>query len=428
MTQDSDTALADRLLALLTERPSEETVSRINRALAQLDMSHDQTVRAVDVAAMLRAILVAVDGDGLHHSLRLQQSRFRLQRLNAAQSLERDDRLHGTAATMNIAFATALAHVPEKSRRVLFDGAAYLAANPDVRAAGIDPLEHFIAGGAAEGRRPGLNLDLDPMGMPQTVAALLTRTEPMFPDALPLALREQALASGASAGRRISVVIPTWNRARTLCDALDSALLQSLQPAEVIVADDGSTDGTIALLRDRYATRIASGQVQVLDLPHRGVSAARNAALQAASGDIIAYLDSDNMWEADHLLYATLGLREGAASAYTALNRHNLSDGWSDVLFRPYDRSALEHENYIDLNVFVHTRDLTDRLGGFDPRLTRLVDWDLILRLTTDAAPQPVAVITAHHVIDARRLRNISVVEEFGPNNARVLARLEQAK
>jgi glycosyltransferase involved in cell wall biosynthesis len=90
---------------------------------------------------------------------------------------------------------------------------------------------------------------------------------------------------------KISAVVPTYNRASYVCRAIDSILGQSLQPDEIIVVDDGSTDGTASLLRNRY-----EGRVEVIEQANGGVSAARRAGLQAASGDWIAFLDSDDEW------------------------------------------------------------------------------------------------------------------------------------
>ena len=90
----------------------------------------------------------------------------------------------------------------------------------------------------------------------------------------------------------LSVVIPTWNRARLVCEAVESALSQRVGKVEVIVVDDGSTDDTANLLTRKFGSRIC-----LLRLPTRGgVSAARNAGVPLASGDLLAFLDSDDLW------------------------------------------------------------------------------------------------------------------------------------
>ncbi len=91
---------------------------------------------------------------------------------------------------------------------------------------------------------------------------------------------------------KLSVVIPTWNRAHLVCDAIDSALNQRPGEVEVIVVDDASSDGTAALLGDRYGSSI-----RVLSLNERGgAGGARNAGVAVARGEFVAFLDSDDVW------------------------------------------------------------------------------------------------------------------------------------
>jgi glycosyltransferase involved in cell wall biosynthesis len=90
----------------------------------------------------------------------------------------------------------------------------------------------------------------------------------------------------------LSVVIPTWNRAHIVCEAIDSALNQRTGQVEVIVVDDCSTDATAELVRKTYGSR-----VQVLQqLTRRGQGAARNAGALLASGEFVGFLDSDDIW------------------------------------------------------------------------------------------------------------------------------------
>jgi hypothetical protein len=93
----------------------------------------------------------------------------------------------------------------------------------------------------------------------------------------------------------ISVIIPTFNRAWTLKRAVDSALAQDYPHREIIVVDDGSTDGTRDLLAG-YRDKI-----RVLVQENKGVSAARNLGIQESRGSFIALLDSDDAWETNKL-------------------------------------------------------------------------------------------------------------------------------
>lgn len=90
----------------------------------------------------------------------------------------------------------------------------------------------------------------------------------------------------------LSVVIPTRNRAHLVCDAIESAFAQRPEQVEVIVVDDGSTDDTAELLRRAYGPRI-----HLLSLPERsGAGAARNAGVRLATGELLAFLDDDDLW------------------------------------------------------------------------------------------------------------------------------------
>src|SRR5262245_47622214 len=89
----------------------------------------------------------------------------------------------------------------------------------------------------------------------------------------------------------VSVIIPTYNCAPYLSEAIDSVLLQAGVNMEIIVADDGSTDNTKEVL-EKYGTRIT----YISQVPRRGASAARNLGIQHASGEFIAFQDADDIW------------------------------------------------------------------------------------------------------------------------------------
>lgn len=100
----------------------------------------------------------------------------------------------------------------------------------------------------------------------------------------------QAMGSASQEPAAVSVVLPTWNRAHLLPRAIRSVLPQLEPGDELIVADDGSTDGTAALVGS------FAPPVRHLALPHGGAGAARNAAWRVARGPLVAFLDSDDRW------------------------------------------------------------------------------------------------------------------------------------
>lgn len=93
---------------------------------------------------------------------------------------------------------------------------------------------------------------------------------------------------------RVSVLIPTYNSGRFLGDAIESVLTQTFKDYEIIVVDDGSTDNTAQVVA-QYP------QVKYIQREHCGVSATRNAAVAAATGEIVAFLDADDLFVADKL-------------------------------------------------------------------------------------------------------------------------------
>ncbi len=104
----------------------------------------------------------------------------------------------------------------------------------------------------------------------------------------------------AKAQPLVSVVVPVWNVAHLLPRCLDSLLAQTHRPLEIIVVDDGSTDGSRELMLD-YAER--HPEVHVVTQPHRGLGAARNAALSIAAGEYVAMVDADDWVEPDFVAH-----------------------------------------------------------------------------------------------------------------------------
>lgn len=95
---------------------------------------------------------------------------------------------------------------------------------------------------------------------------------------------------------RFSVVIPNYNREVMVCDAVDSVLAQTYPAFEIIVVDDGSSDHSVKRLAERFGNKIV-----LIVQQNSGVSTARNAGVEAATGDYICYLDSDDLWRKDKL-------------------------------------------------------------------------------------------------------------------------------
>lgn len=183
-----------------------------------------------------------------------------------------------------------------------------------------------------------------------------------------------------------SIIMPVHNRPALAANAIDSVLSQSHHNYELIVVDDFSVDGTREMIEDRYASHIASGKIVFHKMEKKGgVSVARNEGLRLARNPWVAYVDSDNTIIPGFLTtFASSIISNPYKETFIARWRLH-SNG--TVRGSRYERSRLERGNYIDLGVFVHKRDLVVTHGPFDAGLKRLVDWDLILRLTKDNEP-----------------------------------------
>jgi len=185
-------------------------------------------------------------------------------------------------------------------------------------------------------------------------------------------LRSKQLSSAT-----VSVVMPTYDRAGTLRRAVDSVLSQSHANLELLVVDDGSTDGTAQLLDS-----INDPRLRVVRTVNQGVSAARNAGLDNSTGDFVFYLDSDNQWDQDFVRLMIAGIDARSVDfGYAALRVVGRNQ---EVLFHrgaDFDWDWCREANYVDLNVFGHRREAIKNLR-FDTTLRRMVDWDFILRVT----------------------------------------------
>lgn len=225
---------------------------------------------------------------------------------------------------------------------------------------------------------------------------------------------------GVNVGR-FSIVMPTWNRRQNIGKAIESVLVQSYENWELIICDDGSTDGTEEYIRERFNPYLRSGQIRILSLSHGGVSAARNAGLRAARGSWIAYLDSDNTWHAHYLLLtaASYATSQHSRTAYSCVHVHDEAHQREFIRCQPFDWHRLLSRNFIDLNVFSHHQSLLDQLGGFDETLTRLVDWDLILRYTQIYEPQYNPFVLCDYYV-SHQLNNITLRESLEQNEATV--------
>jgi hypothetical protein len=183
----------------------------------------------------------------------------------------------------------------------------------------------------------------------------------------------------------ISVVTPTHDRATLLPRAIASVQAQTHTHWEMIIVDDHSTDETPNVLASLEDPRIRSFSARV-----RGSISARNQALAAATGEIIVYLDDDNLMLPSWLAAVAWAFdtHPGYDVVYGARVLERERDTLPELHFVPYDRALLERVNFIDTNALAHRRAIEGTT--WDTGLQGAADWDLALRLT--AARPPLAL------------------------------------
>jgi hypothetical protein len=177
----------------------------------------------------------------------------------------------------------------------------------------------------------------------------------------------------------ISVVIPTFQRRRLVLGAIESALAQASPPTEILVVDDGSTDGTAEAVAARYGER-----VRLLRQPNRGVSAARNAAIAIARGDVIAFLDSDDRWLPHHLAVVgkLFARHPNAVLAGTHRDFWCGDDAPAAAKLEDLAEVLLVGPNCVGKPSAVAVRrPAVEAAGGFDERLRYGEDYDMFVRL-----------------------------------------------
>lgn len=195
---------------------------------------------------------------------------------------------------------------------------------------------------------------------------------------------------------KVSVIIPAYNRAAEVRNAIESVLAQTFSNLEVIVVDDGSSDGTGKILGEVYGDRI-----RYFAQANQGASVARNKGLAEARGEWVAFLDSDDLWEREKLEWQLKALERFSpqcGACYTDVRLFNHSE--TRALFQMSEESY-RHEGTMGVNLdvlkllvrpggagmvvcpssLVARADKVRETGGLDPRLRFQQDTEFMFRL-----------------------------------------------
>jgi glycosyltransferase involved in cell wall biosynthesis len=209
---------------------------------------------------------------------------------------------------------------------------------------------------------------------------------------------------------KVSVVMPTYNRADRIGAAIESIQAQSHGNFEILVVDDGSSDNSKEVLAN-YA---GDNRVRTFWNDHQGVSAARNTALEHATGTYVFYLDSDNAWTPDFLSVMVAAFEvSGRACLYGASKLQNAQKEVLGYRGEPFNWDQCLAGNYIDMNVFAHRIEQVRKYGSFDSKLQRMVDWDLILRYTREGGAGYCPVLGCIYFEDSEDAGRISTSRPY---------------
>ncbi len=183
----------------------------------------------------------------------------------------------------------------------------------------------------------------------------------------------------------VSVVIPAYNSERYIADAIKSVLAQSFRPHEIIVVDDGSSDGTARALQP------FAGVIRYLYQENRGEPAARNTGMRATSGSYIAFLDADDLWAPEklELQMAYFAAHPSCAFVYsdmTTFDENGVIDPSVKVRFNiTFPRGnifpALFRETLFGSGSVVFRKDCIEKVGYFDEDFLVGSDYEMWLRM-----------------------------------------------
>lgn len=219
-----------------------------------------------------------------------------------------------------------------------------------------------------------------------------------------------------SASPLVSIIIPDYNQAHFIRDAINSALRQTYRNFEIIVIDDGSTDDSPTAIAE-FGNRI-----RTIRQPNQGLSAARNTGIAASVGRYIALLDSDDAWLPDYLgiMVATLQANPQAGAAYSGwryMDAQGRDLPQSSVRVVPPDefRATLAFGNFLVPSGVIVRRECFAVHGGFDTDLRAVEDRDMWLRIS-----RTYAVVGVPQVLVRYRTH--------GENMTKDLVRMETAR
>jgi len=186
----------------------------------------------------------------------------------------------------------------------------------------------------------------------------------------------------------ISVIIPTYNRADIITDAINSVLEQTYQIFEIIVVDDGSTDNTVEIIKKIDDSRI----IYIYQENSGRPSAARNTGIKKSTGDYIAFLDSDDLWHREKL-EKQIAILDNNPNIGLVTNWSSYKTFNNEEIKIKMSQAKSQRENILYIltapdKAFTGTptllvrKECLEKVGSFDETMTFCEDWDLFFRIS----------------------------------------------
>ena len=197
-----------------------------------------------------------------------------------------------------------------------------------------------------------------------------------------MTMSEQNVMSSATP--LVSVLIPTYNRADFILEAIDSVLAQDYPAVEILVVDDGSTDNTAELLQPY----VESGRIRFFQQPNQGQSVARNLALKESRGEFICFLDSDNRWLPGKLKRELEVFAQYPDTDIVYGDDIQIDEQGREISRRNMRRYSgritpyLFRDNCVSMNTTMVRRRCFDEMGGLEVGRRAADDYELWLRFS----------------------------------------------
>ena len=192
-----------------------------------------------------------------------------------------------------------------------------------------------------------------------------------------------------SNGMKVSVVLTTYNRKYEITRALRSVLEQTVQPYEIIIVDDGSTDGT----KDFLKQQVQADYKYYYNVTRKGPGRSRNIGILAASGDFIAFLDSDNEWYTNKLeRFQKVYSEDTNIDVLCSRYKKHIEFGTYEYPGETVNNIPIKEEVFIhdfaDASATIYKKSFLEKIDGFNETMKTNIDWELMLRAFTICMPK----------------------------------------